>query len=78
MDDVLDKEFQRTNQKGKRRKKVLSRLQPHSSTSKVITERLDEFLKKYNDSDTEYESKSFKQSQSPFLDSELAQIYRKT
>lgn len=73
LEDAKEREFQRINGKGKKRKKVLSKLQSHSSTSKVISERLEDFLKKYDESETEDEYDK----ESPFLDSELGYIYSK-
>lgn len=75
LDDAKEREFQRINAKGKKRRTVLSNLQSHSSTSQVISDRLDDFLKRYEDSETEDEDH---EKQSPFLNSDLAAIYSKT
>ncbi|TIB67404.1 hypothetical protein E3P77_01530 [Wallemia ichthyophaga] len=75
LDDAKEREFQRINAKGKKRRTVLSNLQSHSSTSQVISDRLDDFLKRYDDSETEDEDH---EKHSPFLNSDLAAIYSKT
>ncbi|TIA91634.1 hypothetical protein E3P99_00964 [Wallemia hederae] len=75
LEEAMEKQFQRVNQKHKKKKKVPSKLQSHSTTSNIVSERLDDFLKKYDDSETEDEDDQYMES--PFLESELAVLYRK-
>ena len=74
MDDAIDSNFQRLNNKGRRKKKISSKLEAQSSTSKVISERLDNILRRYSQSETESESDDLN---IPFIDSEVAKRYCK-
>ena len=75
LEEAIEKQFQMVNSKHKKKRKVQSKLQLHSTTSNIISERLDDFLKKYDDSETENEGNKYMES--PFLESELANLYRK-